>query len=371
VRSRFALTGLVAAVLWAAACASSGSLEDATEEFARALRARGVDPSQVTIPHAVTPAMEEWARKQIPRATPEDEKLDRLLTALVDPGRLGLTYEPGITHTAEEAFSQRKANCLAFTSLFVGLARSLGVPAFYVDIDDVERFEKEGDLMVVSGHVSAGFNAAGQLKILDFTPEADPGYRQVRPMSDETAIGLYHSNRGAELLRAGREGEAMGWLKKAVAIDPDLPGAWVNLGVALRRNGDVSGAEAAYRSALEADPGTAAAYHNLAALLRLRGQDAEAQELLALAAKLDRRNPYSYLALGDLSLAHGRAEEARRFYRRALRLDRDEPEVYAALGEAALAAGKHSEARRWLKKAVGLAQDNDRVKRLEGRLSRL
>jgi Flp pilus assembly protein TadD len=344
---------------------------DATEEFARHLRSRGVDPAEVVIPHMVTPLMEEWARKQVPRATPDDQKLDRLLAALVDPRRLGLSYEPGITHTAEEAFTQRKANCLAFTSLFVGLARSLGVPAFYVDIDDVERFEKDGDLMVVSGHVSAGFNASGELKILDFTPDAEPAYRQVRTLSDETAIGLYHSNRGAELLRAGREAEAMGWLKKAVAIDPDLAGAWVNLGVARRRTGDTAGAEEAYRAALEADPATAAAYHNLAALLRMRSQDTEAQELLSLAAKVDKRNPFSYLALGDLSLSHGRAEEARRFYRQALRLDRDEPEVLAALGEAALAMGKTSEARKWLKKAVHLAEANPRVQRLEGRLRKL
>lgn len=367
-RRRAHLSSVLAGALLGMGCASAGS--GSGDEVATELRERGLDPADVVIPYEITDEMRQWAAAKVPEVSEEEDRLERLLAVLVDPRELALRYESGHSATAVETFASRTANCLAFTSLFVGLARSLGVPAFYVDVEDVERFEKEGDLMVISGHVSAGYDlgTGGTLKILDFTPNRLAGYRRVRPLSDLTAIALFHSNRGAELLRTGRQEEAMGWLEKAVRIDPELAGAWVNLGVALRRNGDVQAAEAAYRTALEADPATAAAYQNLAALLRMRGQDGEAGELLAVATRVSSRNPFSYLALGDISFARGRMEEARRFYRQALRYGRDQAEAYAAMGQVALAAGKSGEARKWLRKASELEPANERVQRLGVRL---
>jgi Flp pilus assembly protein TadD len=361
-------TALVWMALLALGCVSSrGPLE--TGELRKALHSRGIDPSSVVIPFEITDEMRAWARAQIPDGTPEEERLDKLLGAMLDPANLQLRYESGRTVTAREAFDSRKANCLAFTSLFVGMARELGIPVYYLDVEDVERFEKDGDLMVVSGHVSAGFSiGGGKVKILDFSPSGMPAYRRVYRVSDLRAVALYYSNRGAEALRAGNSAEALTWLRKAVEIDPDFGGGWVNLGVALRRAGDTPGAEAAYRRALEADPQTASAYSNLASLLRSRGQDADAERLLAIAANVDRRNPFSYIALGDLSLAQGRLEEARRFYRRALRLHQQDAEIYAALGMVALAAGDPGEARKWLRRAESTDRENGRVRQLGNRL---
>jgi len=357
-----------AGALLAAGCASSGAALGSAE-LTRTLRARGFDPASVTVPFEITDEMRAWAHAQVPDGTPAEERLDKLLAALIDPARLRLKYESGRTLTASEAFESRRANCLAFTSLFVGLARELGVPAFYLDVDDVERFEKEGDLMVISGHVSAGYDIGGaRVKILEFSPSPDPKYRRVQRVSDLRAVALFYSNRGAESLRAGNSAEALTWLRQAVKIDPDFGGGWVNLGVALRREGDTAEAEAAYRRALEADPQTSSAYSNLASLLQSRGEDAEAERLLAIAANVDRRNPFSYLALGDLSLAQGRLEEARRFYHRALRLHREDAEAYAALGLAALAAGDSGAARKWLRKAESMDRFNERVRRLGERL---
>ena len=354
--------------LLALGCASSRSpLGEA--DLARDLRSQGIDPASIVVPWEITEEMRAWVHREVPDNLSEGDRLDALLAALVDPGRLALRYESGYSGTAREAFESRKANCLAFTSLFVGLSREIGVPAFYLDVDDVEKFEKDGDLMVISGHTSAGFYVGGELKILDFTPGRQPGYRRLSRLADKTAIALYHSNRGAELLRAGKRREALDWLRKGVAIDPELGGAWVNLGVALRRGGDMKGAETVYRKSLEVDPEEASAYQNLAALLRLQGQEAEAEELLVLATRAGGRNPFSYLALGDLSFAHGRLDEARRFYRRALHLYRDNPEPYAALGLVALEGGNRNEARKWLRKAASLDRDNERVRRLGGRLA--
>jgi Flp pilus assembly protein TadD len=358
----------MAGALLVLGCASRGPV--GSPDLARALHSRGLDPASLIVPFEITDEMRAWAHARVPDGTPSEERLDRLLAAMIDPRFLQLKYEAGRTSTAREAFETRRANCLAFTSLFVGLARELGVPAYYLDVEDIERFEKDGDLLVVSGHVSAGYDiGGGKVKILDFSPSPNPGYRRVHRVSDLRAVALFYSNRGAESLRAGSSGEALGWLRKAVEIDPEFGGAWVNLGVALRRAGDMAGAEAAYRKALEIDPEISSAYTNLASLLRVRGKDAEAEGLLALAANVDRRNPFSLIALGDLSLAHGRLEEARRFYRQALRLRGDDAEVYAALGLVALAAGNPAEASKWLRRAEARDRANERVRQLGSRLA--
>lgn len=362
---RSALLACMAAALLACGCASRGPL--GSSELERGLRARGLDPAAVIVPFEISEEMGAWAHAHVPDNTPKEKRLDRLLAAMID--QMQLKYESGRTATAREAFESRRANCLAFTSLFVGLARELGIPAFYLDVEDVERFEKDGDLMVVSGHVSAGYDIGGaKVKILDFTPAAEPGYRRVHPVTDLRAVALFYSNRGAESLRAGNAAEALGWLRQAVAIDPEFAGGWVNLGVALRRQGDTAGAEAAYRKALEVDPQTSSAYSNLASILRMRGRNNEAATLLALAASADNRNPFSYIALGDLSMAQGRLQEAQRFYRQALRLHREDAEIYAALGLVALASGDAGQARKWLRRAEAHDRDNERVRRLGDRL---
>jgi Flp pilus assembly protein TadD len=367
-------SALAVSLLVLAGCASAGPTS--VSGVAHELRQRGVEPASVVVPFEITDEMRAWVHARVPDSGSPEQRLERLLTAIVDPAGLGLSYEGGRTNTAREAFATHKANCLGFTSLFVGMARELGIPAFYLGVDDVERFEREGDLLVISGHVSAGFGmGGGKIKILEFTSAPRAEYRHVHHLADLTAIALYHSNHGAELLRAGQTREALPWLRKAVTIDPELSDAWIDLGVGLRRAGDLDGAESAYRRALELRPEGASAYQNLAVLLRLRGHPQEADDLMALATRATTQNPFSYLALGDLSLAHGRLEEARRFYRRAMWLNRDDPEPYAALGLAALTGGDRREAAKWLRKAASHdnrdKQDkgNERVRRLEAKLA--
>jgi Flp pilus assembly protein TadD len=365
-------SALAVALVVLAGCSSAGPT--GVSGVAHELRQRGVDPSSVVVPFEVSDEMRAWVHSKVSDSGSPEQRLEKLLNAIIDPSRLGLTYEGGRTSTAREAFASRKANCLGFTSLFVGMARELGIPAFYLAVNDVERFERDGDLMVISGHVSAGFSVGSdKIKILEFVNAPKVEYRHIRRLSDVTAIALYHSNHGAELLRAGRTDEAIPWLRKATEIDPELSDAWINFGVGRRRAGDLDGAEAAYRRALEVNPEAASAYQNLASVLGLRGKKKEADELMALASRASAQNPFSYLALGDLSLTQGNLDEARRFYRRAMWLNRDDAEPYAALGLAALAGGDRSEAKKWLRKAAAKDQaknqKNERVRRLESRLA--
>jgi len=358
---------LALAALGAAACGSGSGMLTTAELDALAAR-QGLQARRVELPFAVSDEMRAWVEERVDRRLRYEPRLDALLQALLSPDQLGVTYDPGFTGTAAEVFAQRRANCLGFTNLFVGLARELGVPAHFLFVDEVEAFEREEDLVVVSRHITAGYGPAQELKVLEFSLGPEVDYKSVRRVSDQTAVALHYSNRGAELLRAGDVPQARRMLLVATAVDPDLPLAWVNLGVVQRRGADYEAAEASYRRALDLDPRHVSAYQNLASLLQLEDRRAEADQLLAVIPHLGSRNPYNYLSLGDYALSRGDLEHAQRYYRKALKLYRDHPEPYAALGILALRQGDEGQARRWLERAQARDANNPRVRRLAGRL---
>lgn len=350
-------------------CATAGRLTSSRERLEEELVARGIDPDEVVVPFELSAEMKAWVGKRVPRVGSPERRLATLLYYLLAADNLGIQYAKGYTGTAREVFESHVANCLSFSHLFVGMARQLGVPAYYLGVKDVEGFEKEGDLVIVSGHITVGHGTARDRLILEFDLGPEVDYRNVEPLSDLTAMALYYSNRGAELMRAGDLEASVEALGLATRLDPELASAWGNLGVGLRRLERWEEAESAYRRALEIDPQFTTAYQNLAALLRRQGRGEEADELLALVEKLGPRTPYSFLKLADLSLARGRVDEARRLYRKAVRRYDDHADSHAALGLLELREGNLEEARQRLEKARKLDPEAERVRSLEARLT--
>ncbi|MEM1182908.1 MAG: tetratricopeptide repeat protein [Acidobacteriota bacterium] len=359
------------AFLWLLGACSTLELGDPIDRAAmdRILIQRGVDPSRVVLPYAIRDDMSRWAEETVDGLAVPEERLMALSRRLLDPDELPVEYVWGYTGTAEEVFDRREANCLAFTNLFVGMARSVGLDTYFLAVNNVESFRKEGDLVIVSDHVAVGFGEPGRRTVLDFSEERGGDLRFARRISDLTAIAMYHSNRGAESLQRGSVDEALGWLRVAVQIDDRLVHAWVNLGVAERRAGRLDEAEAAYHRALALDPMVESASQNLASLLRFQGRVKIAEAYQTVLGQAESQNPYTYLSLGDLSLRGGRPIEARRFYRRAVDLA-PIAETYAALGQAVAAAGDLRQARRLLRKAQRAGGGGDRVEALARLLDR-
>ena len=359
----------VCAALGAAGCASPGGLQALLVDGLRAhIHERGLNPDDVELPFALNAEMRDWVRERASLGGDPENRLDQLLQQLINRGDVPLKYESGHTGTAREVWESGRANCLAFTHLFVGMAREVDLPVYYLRVSDLQSYEKDGDLVIASEHITAAYGPPNQRRVLDFSDRPVTPYHVVEPISDLTAVALFYSNRGAERIRDGRTAEALALLTTAVRLDPELSDGWVNYGVAQRRSGRARDAESAYRRALELDPGQISAYQNLAALLEIQGRGAEAKELLAVTDRGANKNPYSYLALGDLSLRQGRLDEAERFYRRALRLGPQQAETNAALGLWAISAGKTREARNWLRKAEKLDPAHPRVEELARRL---
>jgi Flp pilus assembly protein TadD len=368
-RVRGALALLAAVALAAGACASRGSLGDqARARLLEQVRARGLDPEKIVLPFEPNDEMRRWVREAVVTAGTPEERLEELLRAILHRGDEELTYRRGYTATAQEVWRTRVANCLSFTHLYVGLAREIQLPVYYLRVSDLQNFEKDGDLVVASEHVTAAYGPPSKRRVLDFTDRPISEYHEIEQISDLTAVALYYSNLGAQRIREGKTEEAHDLLITAVRLDPNLGDGWVNLGVAERRLGHLDRAEADFRRALEANPRLVSAYNNLASLLDRTGRHEEARALLELTNRRSNRNPFSYLALGDLAMRTGRVSEAERFYRRALQLDPGNAEALAALGQWSLAAGKRRDAERWLKRAEKIAPEDPRVVELAGSL---
>ncbi|HVT18880.1 MAG TPA: tetratricopeptide repeat protein [Thermoanaerobaculia bacterium] len=92
--------------------------------------------------------------------------------------------------------------------------------------------------------------------------------------------------RARAALRAGRNDDAIAWLRRATAAFPDHSFAWGLLGDALERQGDAAAAVAALREALRVDPHSATAHLHLGRLLERSGRSAEALYHLRLGARL-------------------------------------------------------------------------------------
>jgi len=366
----FAGALLLAGAAALAACASQGLGSGSVDRTRREIRERGLDPAAVVVPFETDDEMRRWARERVPRRGGRDEEqLQQLLLALLDRDGRELVYDRNHSATAKEVWREGVANCLSFTHLFVGLARDLGLPVYYLRVADSPHYEREGELVVASEHVVAAWGPPDRRMALDFSREPAGEYHKTMVISDLTAVALYYSNVGAGRIRAGRIDEALAVLDVATRIDPELADGWINRGVALRAAGHDGEAEAAFRRALEANPAMVSAYNNLASLLRQTGRDEEARRLLEVTDRRSNRDPFSYLALGDLALAEGRHEEAERFYRRALRLHPGRAEPMAALGRCALAAGDRRAAERWLRDAERADPDAPRAVELARQLA--
>jgi tetratricopeptide (TPR) repeat protein len=311
--------GLVVAV------AVAGALR---AQLAAAEQPPSAPPPALIVPFAVDEAGARWARTAVPLHGAPIDRLRRLSRALLDPGGRPI-LEGAHTSTAADVFAERRANCVGYASLFVGLARELGVAAYFVLVDGLPGSggsRADESLAVREGHLAAAWGPAGDRRIFDFAGETAGGRLQVRPITDLAAIAVFYSNRGVEALLDGRTADAVDWLRTAAELEPSaLPSTWINLGVALRRAGDLEAANAAYERALELDPAGGAAYRNLAALLALRGRNHEAAELLDTAAALSRLDALAALRLARQRLLEGHLQEARGLYRRALETSQLQP----------------------------------------------
>lgn len=314
-RYALALVALVVALGLVACATPPRRLDFAPAEFRRAVAAKlELDPSSVEVPFALDPDAIERARQMAGFLGTPRERAERLAKAIVDPSEFGIAYDATATADARQVLIDRRGNCLGMSSLFVGLARGIGLRAYYLDASDRVRTLDDSEAFIVSsGHVTAVVRTEAGDSIVDFDRSIER-YKTLRVMDDLQAYAHYYNNRGYDLLREYRSPDdvpADVWeraseaFQAAIDLNPSLARAWNNLGIAYARLGRTEEAEIRYRVAVDVDPDFAEPHNNLGLLYLATDRPREALAELRRAVELAPRNPHHHY---HLALALQRVE---------------------------------------------------------------
>jgi Flp pilus assembly protein TadD len=298
-------------------------------------------------------------------------RLRALLRALLEDDGMFIEYQER-TYTAAEAFRLRRANCLAFTNMFVALAREAGLTVHYQEVDIPPDWSVSGDVLVQSRHINTLIDTdeQGEL-VVDFNMADFRASYDRRVISDARARAHYYSNVGVERMGAGQPVLALQNFRKALAADPSFVPAWTNLAALYQRAGHGDWAEAAWRHALTIDPREFVAMSNLERLYRRTGRLVQADELQGRIKWHRRQNPYYRFQQAEAAFAAANYDEAIGHLRFAISRKENEDRFYALLGLAYLRRGDTSSAQRWIARAEEVAGDETLKQRYHSKLELL
>lgn len=349
------LAAFCLAALWG--CGAARQHAYSPEEVVADLSAR-VPPSvvqKIVVPYDINDEIRELARRSVENMRTDSEKTRAIVHAIIGRTGMSISYDWLSNKTAQQVFYEGKGNCLAYTNLFVGMAREVGIDAVYVDVTTIETVSKEAEVIVNNGHITAGVRRGPDLVMIDFTRTPEREYMGAKVINDFEAIANYYNNQGflygyfAET--AGDMGDSfdpeeaeLEMYEMALDVYPNFRRARNNLGVALRRRGKIQEAIEQYRLALEADPGFAEARSNLGAAYYALGRTDDAIREFERAAKSSGSNGFYYHHLGVIQFQQQNYEEALRQFKKAVSRDGSLADARYYLGETYMKLGERDKA---------------------------
>jgi tetratricopeptide (TPR) repeat protein len=298
----------------------------------------GVPVSAEELPDADPRGLDEQMRVFVARAVGNagtaESRMRRLLSEMKLHGLLSLDYAAVDTGTAQETFYARTGNCLAFTNLFVALAREAGLQASYQQVDIPPHWTAEGEVLILNQHVNVRIRRdarqrdGSQDRIVDFNLPAFAGNYPQHPVPDRVIDALFYNNLAVAAMQADNPRAAFVYFLKALGEDPDAASVWTNLGVLYQRQQANAHAEAAFHRALRAEPGYPVAMSNLARLYAARGEQALAALYRERIRSHQQRNPYYHYHLASRALAREDTETALAAVNRAIRMRAQEHQFH-------------------------------------------
>lgn len=301
--------------------------------------------------------MHDMLRTQvINRSYSREQRLQALVEMIFDRHGLDLQYDADATLTVSEIWQQRRANCLAFTLMFVALAREAGIQARVQEVGQVVSwYQDQAQGLVYSvGHVNAGVGFADRFATVDLDRNVLYDRRGPLPISQARALAHFYNNRGAERMASGDLTGARAFFNTALAQDAGFAATWNNLGVLENRTGNTAAARRALETALRLDGRQDAALTNASALYRRLGMNAQAQALEQRLQSVQREDPFAQYVLGAEAERAGQLDQAIRHYRQAVRLYHTAHQFHFGLARAYFLAGQLKRADRELLRAQEL-----------------
>jgi Flp pilus assembly protein TadD len=323
--------------------------------------------------------MEAFLTAHVARTAGRSTRLRQLADAVVGEGRFGLTYDE-TTRTASETFRTRRGNCLSFSSMFVALARRVGLDAHYQEVDVPPDWSFKDDAFVLNRHVNVlvdvggGGRSAQRLgslvrspvregeRVVDFNMDDFRTTYDRRRIKDARALAHFYNNLAVERMQAGDAASALSYFRSATGHDPLFSPAWTNLGILYLRKGHPDHAEAAHLQALRADERDLVAMSNLASLYERQSDEERAATYRSRVTSHRQRNPYYRFQLAREAFLARDYDGAIRHLNYAIRRKKNEDQFYFLLGLSHMKKGDEPAARRWLSRAQEVAA-TDALKR--------
>jgi tetratricopeptide (TPR) repeat protein len=290
-------------------------------------------------PLDVDPGMKQFLAEKIEPGRTPMQRLQSLVTAVFLDPDLKFSYAP-VSRTASETFKNRDGNCLAFTFLFISMARHLNLDARFCEVKIPPIFTKQGEFVILNQHLKPVVFIAGEAYAIDIFPGIIPIGLNGRIVSDKRGFAHFFSNKGVDELGKGNYELADAYFDKALEMDDSTTGVWLNLGTARFRSGKLDEAERYYRKALELNPKNPAAMSNLASLCEMTGKLKEALRLNKKIQQFREKNPYYHFSLGLEAYMQGQYDAALAHYKRAAKLNATDHTFYFAIARMYAQLGK-------------------------------
>lgn len=141
-------------------------------------------------------------------------------------------------------------------------------------------------------------------------------------------------------------------LRRALAIDPDHPGAHAHLALALLGAKRLAGAAVEFQIALGLDGNDPMCHYAAAAVLRAQRKLDTAWEHCQVALQSDETDADTHVLGAEIRVLRGELSEARELLDRALELESSHTGALVAMARLELAAHRHDEAARWASDAL-------------------
>jgi tetratricopeptide (TPR) repeat protein len=314
-------------------------------------------------PLRMSPEMEEFVDRHTSHKMGSYEKLMdgkawSLTYATLDPNLLNFNYDPMLTLPADQAFAEKRGNCLTFSSLFIAMARNAGLTAWYQEVKVPTEWSAVRDTVLVSKHVNAVVQSGSRTYTVDVSRRKPERLEVARKLSDTEAKAQYYNNLGADALIVNDLPRAYAYFRKALETQPGQAFLWSNLGVVFKRNEQPEAALLAYQTALSYDPNEMVALNNTYAMYEEAGNAEAAADIRHRVERNRRKNPYYLLYLAETAKEEHRWSDAIDLLNRAIRMDKQEYRFYYSLAQSQYHAGQMSIAQTNLNRAIELAPPN-------------
>jgi tetratricopeptide (TPR) repeat protein len=287
---------------WSHALASNGAYSEAVTQLRQALTIR-------------------------PDHIPALLKLAEVLRESGDAAQAAEIYKRILSKTPDEARAH------------YGLGRTLQGEAAAAEFREaLHLFPRYGaaQFALAAAYRRQGDEAGAQAVVRDYErdktllpPLNDPEMAAVRALNLSANAFL---QRAGEQEIEGRFDEALALYQRAIAADPKLTAAYVNMIPIYGRLHRDNDAEEAYRKAVSTNPNAADAYYNFGVLCFERGRGGEAKAAFRRAVELQANHAGALHNLGFILEGEGRWEQAANLYRRAVGANPDYPLAYFHLG---------------------------------------